>query len=692
MAVTATFAIGLGACFRPIYVDGSLACDDTADDACPAGYVCGLDKHCWLPGSGPSPHSSDAGDGASVGEVDAPSGSPGDGRQTTDAGNPATGGDAAASVRDRNGGAIGGEDVQSGMPPDAGNAGERPEGTDADGDNRTQLSSLVFSSGALSPAFGPTTTSYDLLLPLKVTSVTVTATLAQPAPGTVITINNLAPQAGIATANIMGPVGVQPIYVRVDAAGGAARTYTITSIRGGLVTYFKASNTDKDDAYGTAVAMASDLIVVGAPEESSGSQLEEDNTAKSAGAVYVYGRLGAGWAQQAYLKASLPRAGDRFGRAVAVSPSGSTIAVGAPGQDSGAMGPGGVEDSSGAADSGAVYVFVRAGNVWTLQAFLKPSNTGAGDTFGSAVALGNDTLLVGAPEEDSNADGINGNDKDNTANDAGAAYMFTRVNNAWSQTAYIKASNSHAGDRFGERVAVSNDLMAISAPAEDSNAKGVGGDQTNSGAPDSGAVYTFTRQAMSVAFQAYIKASNTGANDHFGTGIALFGDVLAVGAPQEDSDATGINGNQNSNSANDSGAVYVFKRGGAWSQQAYIKGQVVEAGDHFGEAVAYAGGYLAVGVPDEDSSVTTPNIAAATDNNAKESGALYLFRQTGNAWMQQGFLKAPHAQAGDRFGSALAIFDDAVACGAAGEDSSARSIGGNPQDNSAPNAGAMHLF
>ena len=111
------------------------------------------------------------------------------------------------------------------------------------------------------------------------------------------------------------------------------------------------------------------------------------------------------------------------------------------------------------------------------------------------------------------------------------------------------------------------------------------------GASNSGAVYVYTRDAAGAwSQQAYIKASNTDAGDKFVV-IALSGDTLAVGAPFEDSAATGINGDQSDNSANGSGAVYVYARDGAgvWSQQAYVKASNTDAGDQFGFAVALSG-------------------------------------------------------------------------------------------------------
>ena len=86
------------------------------------------------------------------------------------------------------------------------------------------------------------------------------------------------------------------------------------------------------------------------------------------------------------------------------------------------------------------------------QAYLKASNTAAGDSFGISVAISGDTVVVGAHQEDSNASGVNGDQSDNSASGAGAAYVFTRSGGLWSQQAYLKASNAEADDGFGVSV------------------------------------------------------------------------------------------------------------------------------------------------------------------------------------------------------------------------------------------------
>ncbi len=178
--------------------------------------------------------------------------------------------------------------------------------------------------------------------------------------------------------------------------------------------------------------------------------------------------------------------------------------------------------------------------------------------FGSSVAVSGDTVVVGAHGEDSNATGVDGNQGDNSASNSGAAYVFSRSGGIWTQQAYLKASNTGADDYFGYSVAVSGDTVVVGAYGEDSNATGVDGNQGDNSASNSGAAYVFIRSGGIWTQQAYLKASNTGADDRFGGSVAVSGDTVVVGANREDSNATGVDGNQGDNSANWSGAAYVF--------------------------------------------------------------------------------------------------------------------------------------
>jgi hypothetical protein len=145
--------------------------------------------------------------------------------------------------------------------------------------------------------------------------------------------------------------------------------------------------------------------------------------------------------------------------------------------------------------------------------YLKASNTRTNGNFGGNVALSRDgnTLAVGAPGEASNATGINGNQGDVSAPQAGAVYVFTRSGSTWSQQAYLKASNTEAGDQFGAALSLSSDgnTLAVAAPFEDSNATSINGNQANNSAPQSGAVNLLTRSANIWIKLIYVNQSNT---------------------------------------------------------------------------------------------------------------------------------------------------------------------------------------
>jgi hypothetical protein len=160
------------------------------------------------------------------------------------------------------------------------------------------------------------------------------------------------------------------------------------------------------------------------------------------------------------------------------------------------------------------------------------------------VAISGETVVVGAYGEDSNATSINGNQVDNSANDSGAVYVFVRTGGIWSQQAYLKASNAEADDQFGWSVAISGDTVVVGAKDEASDSSGVNADGNNNLAYWAGAAYVFVRTGGIWSQQAYLKASNPGGFAQFGYSVAISGDTVVVGAWMEDSDDTGVNGNQ----------------------------------------------------------------------------------------------------------------------------------------------------
>jgi hypothetical protein len=414
------------------------------------------------------------------------------------------------------------------------------------------------------------------------------------------------------------------------------------------------------------------------------------------------------WSPQAYIKAANAETNDSFGRVVAIS--GDTMVVGARFEDSNQTtitNGSSASANNSTAEAGAAYVFVRSGNSWSQQAYLKAPNPETLDFFGTSVAINGDTVVVGANAEDSNQTTItNGSSAsaDNSATNAGAAYVFVRSGNSWSQQAYLKAANAEAGDIFGSSVAINGDTIVVGAFNEDSNqttiTNGSSASADNS-ASNAGAAYVFVRSGNSWSQQAYLKAPNVDGGDNFGVSVALSGDTIVVGAAKESSNQTTItNGSSASadNSAADAGAAYVFTRNGTnWSQQAYLKAANADASDQFGDSVALSGDTLVVGAHFEDSNQTTitNGSTASADNSASSAGAAYVFTRSGSSWSQQAYLKAPNAETSDNFGGSVAISGDTIVVGAREEGSNQTTITNGSTasaDNSASIAGAAYVF
>ena len=396
--------------------------------------------------------------------------------------------------------------------------------------------------------------------------------------------------------------------------------------------YVKASNTKASYQFGSSVTLSNDgnTMAVGSTGEASSATGIDGNQADAsmpgAGAVYVFARIGATWSQQAYVKASNTGEktdGDQFGYSIALSGDGNTLATGAISERSAATGINGNQADKSADGAGAVYVYVRADGKWSQQAYVKPWNTTArGGLFGYSVGLsGNgDTMAVGAYDEERGK---------------GAAYIFTRTGGTWSQQIRLMASNAEAGDSLGCSIAISDDgnTMVAGAFDEDSLLRGIQPptEGSNDAATDvsTGAAYVFVRTGGAWTQQAFIKATNTRLNDQFAWALSLSrdGNTLAVGAHLEDSGETGLNGNQEDASAEDSGAVYVYARSGAtWTPVSYVKASNPRASAEFGISVALNadGKVLAVGAFKDSGGGAGVN-PARTAKPVEESGAAYVY-------------------------------------------------------------------
>jgi len=317
---------------------------------------------------------------------------------------------------------------------------------------------------------------------------------------------------------------------------------------------------DGDSTFGARLSMSADgtLIAVNAIFDNSIPNVfnESGFSIRSTGVVYVFETIDNIWQQQALIQASNAESFDMFGSSLSLSANGQILAVGARDESSASTGIDGDMSNNSSGDSGAVYVFTRNGETWQQQAYLKASNSNTNFEFGSGVSLNSlgNLLAVSAPGENE----IPGN--------SGAIYIFGRDDQFWQQQALIRAEGLTGSFNSAVSMDAEGSILVVGASEEDTDGFGVHSNQTtlvasiDSEAANSGAAYVF-EQINGVWHQrAYLKASNAGRFDRFGTSVSIAGDgsAITVGAWTESGGSGGINGDQTDNSIPLSGAVYLY--------------------------------------------------------------------------------------------------------------------------------------
>ena len=405
---------------------------------------------------------------------------------------------------------------------------------------------------------------------------------------------------------------------RTQAVGAADSSLALLAVQQAQLT---APDGATNDYFGYSVAISGGTAVVGAPFHPGGPT-------KGEGSAYVFTRSGATWTQQAQLTAGDRAAGDSFGASVAIS--GDTVVVGACGNSTSGMNP----------TEGSAYVFTRSGTTWSQQQELLDGEEATPDYFGLWVAISGDTIVVGAPDHNVGANV-----------DQGSAYVFTRSGTTWNEQQELTAADGVAGDQFA-RVAISGDTIVVGVPGHYSY-----------GNWRQGGAYVFTLSGSTWSQQQKLTAADGDDPwDCFGASVAISGDTVLVGAPQQAS--TG-------NSGDGQSSAYVFTRVGiVWIQQQKLTAADWGAWDSFGEAVAISGDTIVVGAPDH-------NVGANLDQ-----GSAYVFTRSGTTWNEQQELTAADSAApaldGDRFGSSAAISGATIVAGACAD-----TVGGNIAQGSA---------
>lgn len=337
------------------------------------------------------------------------------------------------------------------------------------------------------------------------------------------------------------------------ANAGQAYVFTRTGATWTQQAILSASDKVANARFGYSVGISGDTIIVGSHFASPGG-------VSRAGKAYVFSRSGTTWTEQAVLASDVPLASAFFGWSVAVS--GDTAIVGET-----QASPGGLNKA------GQAHVFVRSSGVWTRQAVLSASNKTDSASFGNAVAIDGETLVVGAFQGD--LGGYGGK--------VGLAYVFTRTGNDWTQREMLRPNSSFSSARFGWSVAISGSTIVVGAPQSPVN-------DPVASKIRAGNAHVFVGSGSGWTEQASVHASDAEAEAQFGTSVAISGETLIVGSFLKDS--AGLT---------DAGQAYVFTRSGTvWTENAILsasdKAAATNFGD-FGSAVGISGNTVLVGSP-----------------------------------------------------------------------------------------------
>jgi hypothetical protein len=417
------------------------------------------------------------------------------------------------------------------------------------------------------------------------------ATLANPAPENMVRFGSTVAISG--SNVIVGAPGVD------TAAADAGAAYIFDAATGNLLRTLANPMPAESDDFGMSVAISGNAAVVGAPNDDTG--------ATDSGAAYIYDAA-KGSLLRTLVNPS-PATGDYFGMSVAIS--GYTVVAGTP------------YDDTGATDSGAAYTY-DATNGSLLRTLVNPSPA-AGDHFGMSVAIAGSIAAVGAPYDDSGA------------TDSGTAYTYDAAAGSLLRT-FVNPTPA-ASDYFGYGICISGSTLVIGALRDDT------------GATDAGSAYTFNATTGELLHT--LANPTPAAGDFFGYSAAISGNVVTVGAVQDDSSAT------------DAGAAYVFDAATGNLSSTLVPPPTPAAFDVFGYSVDVSNNFVVVG-------------ARGDDTGAPNAGTAYIYDSTTGSLLRR--LINPAPETGDSFGSSVAIDGSIVVIGADGDH-----IGGL-------NAGAAYIF
>ena len=287
------------------------------------------------------------------------------------------------------------------------------------------------------------------------------------------------------------------------------------------------------DHFGYHVALTENRAAIGAPYKDIIHS--PSDTTFQAGAVYVFSRSGTNWTQTGKVTASDAGFDDRLGLRVDID--GSYLVASTPYEAHDA------DSMDYEVYAGAAYVYYHGATGWEQQKKLVASDRDMGDFFGYSVAIDGSHIVVGAYMEDHDPSGANRVEK------AGSAYIFTHGVGGWTETQKIVGSERWASDFFGRDVDIQDDLIIIGADGEDHDPDG------NNYVPAAGAAYIFKNIGGNWLEQEKIAAPVRSEDDAFGNEVAIWEDIVLIGALGEDHDS------DEGDTKNGAGAAYIFSTG-----------------------------------------------------------------------------------------------------------------------------------
>lgn len=273
-------------------------------------------------------------------------------------------------------------------------------------------------------------------------------------------------------------------------------------------------------------------------------------------------------------------------------------------------------------ESGAtiVYRYKRNGTQWNKIQTIDMPFEAINGSFGQAIAIEGDHILIGAQNQMIDGD-----------QNKGKVFYYKKTNSEYELEQSITNTGNPLFGNFGWSVDIDGEYAVIGAPSDDIIPNELNG---------SISIYKYINGDW--IFQEKKHSGNGQVNSFYGSAVSIEGDYIAVGAKGQ-TEGGFIN----------HGAVYVYKKQvNTWTLHQVVKPNEILGSSEFGKDVKLKNGYLLIGAPKE------PN----TEN--EEMGAAYLFRLQGDQWVQEAKIKSSNASVESLFGNALDMNTNMMMIGA----------------------------